>query len=79
MPSAWEHVAINLGEWTVPDQDCKIKFIMFIDLATRYRVVEPLFKYKHGESRAETADQIISIQLCVAVAHGQATTKAPGG
>ena len=40
-------------------EDLKVKFILFIDLATKFRVTETLFTYKHGEYQTETADQVI--------------------
>ena len=59
LPSAWEQVGVDIAEWTVPTQDLKVKFILFIDLATKFRVTETLFTYKHGETQTETADQVI--------------------
>jgi hypothetical protein len=40
-------------------EDLKVKFILFIDLATKFRATETLFTYKHGEYQTETADQVI--------------------
>ena len=34
-PVAWEQVGIDLAEWTVPNQNTKVKFVMMIDLATK--------------------------------------------
>ena len=59
LPAAWEQIGVDIAEWTVPTQDLKVKFILFIDLATKFRVTETLFTYKHGEYQTETADQVI--------------------
>ena len=61
MPTAWEHLGMDVGEWTVPNQDKKIKFLLMMDLATRFKVVEPMFVYKHGENKVESADDIIRV------------------
>ena len=61
MPLAWEHLGLDVGEWTVPNQDKKIKFLLMMDMATRFKVVEPLFVYKHGENKVESADDIIRV------------------
>ena len=61
LPEAWEHVGVDVGEWTVPNQDIKVKFILMIDMATRYRVTEPLFVYKHGEVKIENTEDVIKI------------------
>ena len=58
-PAAWECLGIDVGEWTVPDQNLKVKFILMVDIATRYRVTEVLFTYKHGECKVESADLVI--------------------
>jgi hypothetical protein len=50
---------LDIGEWTVPNFDRKIKFILFIDMATRYKVTESLFDYAHGEVKIENADMVI--------------------
>ena len=47
-----------MGEWTVPDQNLKVKFILMVNIATRYRVTEVLFTYKHG-CKVESADLVI--------------------
>ena len=59
LPRAWEQVGLDIGEWTVPNIDRKIKFILFIDMATRYKVTESLFDYAHGEVKIENADMVI--------------------
>ena len=61
LPLAWEHLGADVGEWTVPGVDLKIKFILFIDLATKYRVVEVLSTYQHGSHFVETGEDIIRI------------------
>ena len=61
LPVAWEQVGIDLAEWTVPNQNTKVKFVMMIDLATRYRITETLFVYAHGENKVETTDMMIKV------------------
>ena len=56
LPQAWEQVALDVGEWTVPDQDYKIKFLLMTDVATRFKVTEPLFVYKHGKVKVENSE-----------------------
>ena len=59
LPQAWEQVALDVGEWTVPDQDYKIKFLLMTDAATRFKVTEPLFVYQHGEVKVENSEMCI--------------------
>ena len=61
LPIAWEHLGIDVGEWAVPNQDKKIKFLLMMDMATRFKVVEPLFVYGHGQTKVETSDDIIRV------------------
>ena len=61
LPQAWEHLGMDVGEWTVPNQDKKIKFLLMMDMATRFKVVEPLFIYGHGETKVESADDAIRV------------------
>ena len=61
LPLAWEHLGADVGEWTVPGVDLKVKFILFIDLATKYRVVEVLSTYKHGQTFVETGEDVIRL------------------
>ena len=59
LPRPWEHLGIDVGEWEVPGQDLKVKFILFMDLATRYKVTETLFTYHHKEIKIENTDMVI--------------------
>ena len=61
LPLAWEHLGADVGEWTVPGVDLKIKFMLFIDLATKYRVVEVLSTYQHGSCFVETGEDVIRV------------------
>ena len=45
----------------MPNQDKKVKFLLMMDMATRFKVVEPLFVYKHGENKVESTDDIIRV------------------
>ena len=59
LPRAWGQVGLDIGEWTVPNFDRRIKFILFIDMAARYKVTESLFDYAHGEVKTANADMVI--------------------
>ena len=59
LPEAWDHLGIDVSEWTVPGKDLKLKFVLFMDMATRYKVTENLFSFPHGERRSENAEQLI--------------------
>ena len=56
---AWEAVAVDSGEWVPPGKRIKWKFLMFMDVATKLRVVQPLFEYNFLEMRAETGKDLM--------------------
>ncbi|CAE7462825.1 GIP [Symbiodinium sp. CCMP2592] len=56
---AWEAVAVDSGEWIPPGRRIKWKFLMFIDVTTKLRVVQPLFEYNFLEMRSETGRDLI--------------------
>jgi len=58
----WERLGIDVGEWEVPGRDLKIKFILFMDMATRYGVTETFFTYRHKETKIENTDMLITTQ-----------------
>ena len=39
---AWEAVGIDVGQWVIPQKKEKIKFIIFVDVATKLRAIHPL-------------------------------------
>ena len=57
--AAWQAVAIDAGEWVPPGQRIKVKFIGFMDVATKLRVVAPLFTYDFLQMRAESGQDLI--------------------
>ena len=58
--AAWEAVGVDVGEWVVPSVRKKVKFVVFVDMATKLRVVHPLQKYELLEMKAESTKDIIS-------------------
>ena len=59
MYAAWEAVGVDSGEWVPPGSRVKVKFLLFMDLATKLRVVCPLFTYGFLEMRAESGGDLI--------------------
>ena len=39
MYGAWEAVGVDVGEWIPPKSKVKIKFVLFMDMATKLRVL----------------------------------------
>ena len=56
---AWQAVGLDVSEWDVPGVPRKVKFALFIDLATKLRVVCPLMQYNFLEMKAENAEMLI--------------------
>lgn len=49
-----------MGKWHVPGQNLKLKFLLMVDMATKYKVVDTLFVYSQNETRKiENGDMII--------------------
>ena len=59
MYAAWEAVGVDSGEWVPPGSRIKIKFLLFMDMATKLRVIHPLFTYSFLEMRAESGRDFI--------------------
>ncbi|CAE7263320.1 unnamed protein product [Symbiodinium sp. CCMP2456] len=57
--AAWEAVAVDAGEWIPPKSKVKVKFLVFMDVATKLRVIHPLFTYGFLEMRAESGQDFI--------------------
>ena len=53
--SAWEAVAVDAGEWVPPNSKKKINFLLFMDVATKLRVIQPLETYDFLQRRAESS------------------------
>ena len=56
---AWEAISADAGEWVVPGSKMKVKFILFMDLATKLRVVYPVKIYEVLAMQAESAEDVI--------------------
>ena len=56
---AWEAVGVDSAEWVPPGGKKKVKFLLFMDLATKLRVVKPLFIYDFLEMKAESGENLI--------------------
>ena len=61
LPEPFQHIGIDVGDWECPSfgNKFKVKFALMIDIATKYRVVEPLFRAEHGTIKVETAEDMI--------------------
>ena len=57
--AAWQAVAVDAGEWIPPKTKVKVKFLVFMDVATKLRVIHPLFTYGFLEMRAESGQDLI--------------------
>ena len=58
--AAWQAVGVDSGEWVPPGSKIKVKFLLFMDVATKLRVVCPLFTYPFLEMRTESGQDLIS-------------------
>ena len=59
LPGPWEQVGIDVSEWEVPGENIKVKFVIMMDLCTKYKVTDVLFKNKHGTIKNESAEEMI--------------------
>ena len=58
----WEAVGMDSSEWTVPGLKKKLKFLLMIDLATKLRVVAPLFEpYDLLQQKHENAQLALKV------------------
>ena len=55
----WEAVGVDSSEWLVPHQKLKLKFIVFIDLATRLLVIHIVKVYGFLEMQGESSADFI--------------------
>ena len=56
---AWQAVAVDAGEWVIPQSKFKLKFLLFTDMATKLRMVQPLQTYPILEMRTESTEDVI--------------------
>ena len=61
LPEPWEQLGIDVAEWEVPGINAKVKFVLLMDMATRYKVTEVLFETKHGEIKVESANDMVRV------------------
>ena len=59
LPEPWTHVGLDVGEWPVPEWNLKVKFVLYVDLATKMKVVDVLLRYPFHELKTESADAVI--------------------
>ncbi|OLQ11600.1 hypothetical protein AK812_SmicGene4533 [Symbiodinium microadriaticum] len=59
MYRAWQAVTIDAAEWPIPGTKQKMKFILFMDFATKFRIVAPIKVYDIMAMDAESADAVI--------------------
>ena len=58
--AASEAVGADVGEWVAPESRTKIKFVVFVDLATELRVIKPLQIYNLLEMKAGSTKDIVT-------------------
>ncbi|CAE7826829.1 GIP [Symbiodinium sp. CCMP2456] len=56
---AWEAVAVDAAEWVPPGRKIKVKFLLFMDVATKLRVTCPLYVYDFLEMKAESSQDFM--------------------
>ena len=59
LPKAWSQVGIDLSEWLPPNCQKKYKFILFMDMATKYKVIDVIKSYPMEQQQVESADDVI--------------------
>ena len=52
---AWQAVGVVAAEWVCPGRKLKVKFVLFMDPATKLRVIQLLFTYDFRVDRADRA------------------------
>jgi hypothetical protein len=48
---AWQAIGFDASEWLVPGQRVKIKFILYMDLATKLKVIHLAKEYSFVEMK----------------------------
>ena len=59
MYSAWEAVIADATELVIPGTKTKMKMIVFMDMATKLRVVHPVSIYPVLDTQAETGEDVV--------------------
>ena len=57
---AWQVVGFDASEWLVPGQRVKIKLVLFMDIATKLKVVHIAKQYDLSEMKAKNANDVIT-------------------
>jgi ribonuclease HI len=57
---AWQAIGFDASEWLVPGQRVKIKFILYMDLATKLKVIHVAKEYSFVEMKAESTQDVIT-------------------
>lgn len=58
-PKAWSTVLVDIGEWTMMARKQKLKFMMVIDGATKFKATHLIMTYSLNEQGNENAQQVI--------------------
>ena len=58
-PKAWSTVLVDIGEWTMMARKQKLKFMMVIDGATKFKATHLIMTYSLIEQGNENAQQVI--------------------
>ena len=58
-PNAWSQIVADVGEFTSVPHRCKLKFVLFVDAATHFRVAEPLKRMNVTEMKQESTQEVI--------------------
>ena len=65
LPRAWSTVLMDVGEWSDFSRQVKLKFLLIVDAATRYKAAVPLLSYGFKEQKIENTQQVIeAFSLC---------------
>ena len=59
MYKAWQAVTVDAAEWIVPGTRQKVKFLLFMDYATKLRMVAPIRTVEVMSMHAESAEDVI--------------------
>ncbi|CAK9075538.1 unnamed protein product [Durusdinium trenchii] len=57
---AWQAVGVDASEWLVPNQKVKLRFLLFIDLATKLKSIYVVKQYDFLQMQGETATEVIT-------------------
>ena len=55
----WQAVGLDASEWLVPGQKVKLRFLLFIDMATKLKVIHIVREYSFLEKQTENTEETI--------------------